>query len=438
VRTTEPTIEPTITIPETTQIGGGTGYFDIYVNVNGATVVVGGKTVGTTPPNPVIAEVYSTGAPATITVSAPGYVTWSQTPGNPPENQHVTVNANLVPIVTTAPTTPPVTTGAIYAQSYPSGAAISLNGNFKGYAPLTIPNLPPGSYSMRATLSGYTPDSTIVTVFAGQTASYSPILQQSPSRNTGTVYVTSSPNYASVYVDGTGNYYGKTPVTLTLYPGSHTVLLKLNGYNDYSTTIWVNANQAQNLPVSLSPAIFGSVIITSMPGATVAMDGNMQGKIGSDGTLTLPSITSGNHIFTVNAPGYNEWINTVYVQSNYQNRITATLVPLGPTPTPVPQTGGLSITSSPTGAETFVDNLIQGYTPVSLTRIATGQHTVILKSPGYLDYSTTVIVNAGQTTPLAVPMSPAPTPTPKSAPAAAVAIGGLCVVIGAVMALRRR
>jgi hypothetical protein len=75
---------------------------------------------------------------------------------------------------------------------------------------------------------------------------------------------------------------------------------------------------------------------------------------------------------------------------------------------------------------------------VSLTRIATGQHTVILKSPGYLDYSTTVIVNAGQTTPLAVPMSPAPTPTPKSAPAAAVAIGGLCVVIGAVMALRRR
>ncbi|MCX6689071.1 MAG: S-layer protein, partial [Methanoregula sp.] len=100
VRTTEPTVlptvtepttvrttEPTITITEPTQIGGGTGYFDIYVNVNGATVMVNGEVKGTTPPNPVIAEVYSTGAPATVTVSAPNYVTWSQTPGNPLEGQ---------------------------------------------------------------------------------------------------------------------------------------------------------------------------------------------------------------------------------------------------------------------------------------------------------------------------------------------------------------
>jgi hypothetical protein len=35
-------------------------------------------------------------------------------------------------------------------------------------------------------------------------------------------------------------------------------------------------------------------------------------------------------------------------------------------------------------------------------------------------------------------MSPSPTPTPKSAPSPAIMIGGLCAIIGTVMALRRR
>ena len=438
IPTTIRTTEPTITITEPTRIGGQTGYFDIYVNVNGATVKVNGKVEGTTPPNPVVAEVYSTGAPATITVSATGYVTWSQTPGNPPANQHVTINANLVPIVTTAPTVPPVNNGAIYAQSYPAGAAIYMNGILQGNAPMTIPNLPPNSYAMRASLSGYTTDNTVINVYAGQTAYYSPTLQPSPSRNTGTIYVISNPSYASVYVDGTGNYYGKTPITLTLYPGSHTILLKLSGYNDYSTSVWVNGGQAQNLPVSLTPAIFGSVLITSMPGASVYMDSILKGNIGPDGSLTLQSVPSGNHIFKVSATGYNDWINTVYIQPNYQNRITATLTPIGPSPTPFQSTGGLNIVSSPPGAETFVDNLYRGYTPATLTDLYPGQHSVMLKYTGYVDYSTTVTVNSGQTTPVAITMSPAPTPTPKSASSPAVMIVGLCAIIGTVMILRRR
>jgi hypothetical protein len=439
VTTAHQTTEPTITI-EPTQIGGGTGYFDIYVNVNGATVMVDDMVKGTTPPNPVVAEVYSTGAPATVTVSAPNYVTWSQTPGNPPAGQHVRVNADLVPIVTTSPTAPPVQKGAIYAQSVPNGAAISMNGNFYGYAPVTIPNLAPGTYSMKATMNGYTPDSQLIYVYAGQTAYYSPVLQQSPQppRNTGTVYVTSSPTSAAIYVDG--NYNGKTPMTITLYPGSHSFLVKLSGYNDYSTTVWVNAGQAQNLPVSLTPAIFGSVVITSMPGASVYMDSNVQGKIGSGGTLTLQSVVSGNHIFKVSAAGYNDWINTIYIQPNYQNTISAILIPVGPNPTPVQSSGGLNIVSSPSGAETYIDNLYRGYTPATLTGISPGQHLVLLKYSGYIDYSTTTTINAGQTTPLAITMTaaPVPTPTPKSAASPAIMIGGLLAFAGIGMALRRR
>jgi len=99
-----------------------------------------------------------------ITVSMPGYNSW-QGPLTrmPAEGEHVQLYATLNPIPTQT-TVPPVQTGSIYAQSSPGGAAIYLNGNFRGYAPLTIPNLAPGAYSIKAVLSGYTPDILTVSV----------------------------------------------------------------------------------------------------------------------------------------------------------------------------------------------------------------------------------------------------------------------------------
>jgi hypothetical protein len=100
--------------------------------------------------------------------------------------------------------------------------------------------------------------------------------------------------------------------------------------------------------------------------------------------------------------------------------------------------GGLNIVSAPSGAETYVDNLYRGYTPATLTGISPGQHTVLLKYTGYVDYSTTTTVNAGQTTPLAITMTAAPVPTPTSAPSPLVLIGGLAAIIGIGAAFRRR
>ena len=115
----------------------------------------------------------------------------------PANGEHVAVYATINPIPTQT-TVPPVQNGAIYAQSSPAGAAIYMNGNFQGYSPMTIPNLPPGTYSMKASLTGYTPDTQLINVYAGQTAPYYPTLQPSPPspHSTGTVSVTSNPDHA--------------------------------------------------------------------------------------------------------------------------------------------------------------------------------------------------------------------------------------------------
>jgi hypothetical protein len=442
-QTTEVTEMPTVTAPlteeptaEPSALGGGKGYIDTYCNIDGASVYFDGRYECTIAQGVCTAGVSPTGHISTITVSKSGYTTWSGSlTSMPADKQHVAVYATLNPIPTQT-TTPIVQKGAIYVQSNPAGAAIYLNGNLQGYSPITIPNLPPNTYSLKASLSGYTPDSQLITVYSGQSATYYPNLQQSPPapRSTGTVSVTSTPNAALIYVDG--NYQGKTPLTVTLYPGSHSFRLSLPGYKDYTASVYVTANTNQRLNAVMNTAVFGTVAVSSMPGATVWMDSNTQGKILSSGTLTLPGITSGNHIFKVTASGYNDWINTVYILPNALTPISATLTPSGGSPTPVPATGGFNIVSTPTGAEILIDNLFRGYTPSTPDGIPAGQHQVLLRYTGYIDYSTTATVNAGQTTPLAISLQAAPTPTPESAPSPALLIGGLIGILGIGVSLR--
>jgi hypothetical protein len=433
---TEPTTEITITIEPT--LGGGKGWIDVNCNINGASVYFDGVSKGVTSGGILSVAVSPTGTPVrTVTVTKAGYTSWSEPLSHmPADKEHVPVYATLNPLTT--PTIPPVQTGAIYAQSNPGGAAIYLNGNLNGYASLTIPNLPPGTYSLKASLVGYTPDTQLINVYAGQTATYYPNLQPSPPapRSTGTVSVTSSPNAALIYTDG--NYQGKAPLTVTLYPGSHTFRLALPGYNDYTTSVYVTANTNQKLNAVIPAAVSGTVIISSVPGAVVFMDSSSQGKIPSTGTITLYTIPSGNHLFKVTAGGYNDWINTMYIQPNTVTPFTATLTPAGAQPTPVQATGGFTIVSTPSGADIYIDNLFRGYTPSTPDGITAGQHQVTLKYTGYVDYSAFATVNAGQTTPLAVSLQPAPTPTMVSAPSPALLIGGLLVAAGIALYLRRR
>ena len=438
VPTTEPTITITIPTVEPTSVGGGKGYIDTYSNVDGAAVSFDGTYECTTAQGTCTVAVSPSGTPVrTITVTKSGYQTWSGPLSRmPSDGEHVAVYATLNPIPTQT-TVPPTQTGAIYAQSSPAGAAIYLNGNFQGYSPITLPNLYPGSYSMKASLSGYTPDTRLVTVYAGQTATYYPTLQPSPPapRSTGTVSVTSNPDHALVYADG--SYQGKTPLSVTLFPGSHTIRLSLPGYADYTSTVYVNANTNQNLYAAMSPAVFGTVAITSTPGASVLMDSNAQGQVPGSGILTLYNVPSGNHLFKITAPGYNEWMNTIYIQPNVVNPVNAILSPVGINPTPVPATGGFNIVSTPAGAEVFIDNLFKGYTPSVLNGIPAGTHTVLLKYTNYIDYSTTATVTAGQVTPLAVSMEPAPQPTPESALSPLALIGACGAILAIGIATRR-
>jgi hypothetical protein len=124
-------------------------------------------------------------------------------------------------------------------------------------------------------------------------------------------------------------------------------------------------------------------------------------------TFSLGSLQKGYaNVRVTNRDGQSGDIENVF----YIGEATSVVSSVGPV------TGTLSITSSPSGANVWVDGSFKGTTPITLSDQAAGSHTVRFEKVGYSIDSTTTTVYAGQTATAngyLNPNTPVPTtPTP--------------------------
>jgi hypothetical protein len=77
----------------------------------------------------------------------------------------------------------------------------------------------------------------------------------------------------------------------------------------------------------------------------------------------------------------------------------------------IPQTGTLYISSSPRGAEVYIDNVYKGTTPVRVTDVSPGTPTVELRLNGYEIWKTTVMIGVGGWIKIDATLVPIPSPT---------------------------
>ncbi len=130
-----------------------------------------------------VSGVYYGTSPITVNNLLPGtYSVMAALDGYYSNTQLVTVTAGQTAgyYPTLQPSPNPARTGAIFAQSTPDGAAIYVNGAYEGVSPVTITDLLPATYSMKATLSGYPDDEQRIAISAGRTSFYSPVFYPSP------------------------------------------------------------------------------------------------------------------------------------------------------------------------------------------------------------------------------------------------------------------
>jgi hypothetical protein len=84
---------------------------------------------------------------------------------------------------------------------------------------------------------------------------------------------------------------------------------------------------------------------------------------------------------------------------------------------PLPEkTGSIKITSSPSGAEVYMDNEYHGTTPNTINAVPAGNHTVEVREPGYKPWSQDITVTSGSTASVSPSLVPVAASIPTNAP----------------------
>jgi TonB family protein len=182
-----------------------------------------------------------------VAVGVAGFVVWrrSQAAAPPPEPP---------PVAEVQATAPPPTvvaiTGTLRVETTPPGAAISVNGEARGPAPLDLAELPIGNYEVRAELRGYEPKTETVTIVESAPAADLKLVLTRVAPTTGTVEIHSEPGGAVVMVDG--SRAGETPIQdLRLRPGSHKVDVAAEGYEPWSGSVTIEAGKKARVDAAL-------------------------------------------------------------------------------------------------------------------------------------------------------------------------------------------
>jgi hypothetical protein len=165
------------------------------------------------------------------------------------------VAVTLVPVTTTT-TTAPVTTNVTTATTIPTGTTA----------------IPTGTVTSGTTTAVTSPTTTVTT--AATTGSSTAVIAspttgaatgsgtQTQVPGTGSLSVTTTPAGALVFIDGT--QVGVSPVTVPgLSPGAHTILMKLDNYNDLTATVTITAGQMQIYTTGLSPRVAAAPVTTT-------------------------------------------------------------------------------------------------------------------------------------------------------------------------------
>ncbi len=138
----------------------------------------------------------------------------------------------------------------------------------------------------------------------------------------------------------------------------------------------------------VAAAIPGQIAIDSTPsGAQVTIDGRSDPSWITP--FTLSGFSAGQHSITIAKAGFSPDTRTVEVSSGAKAFVASHLVQLVAT---------LAVTSTPAGANIFVDTKNTGKVTPAQVAVDQGQHVILVRKSGFIDETTSAQFTLGQTT----------------------------------------
>ncbi|MDP8238351.1 MAG: PEGA domain-containing protein [Candidatus Hatepunaea meridiana] len=214
-------------------------------------------------------------------------------------------------------------TGVIIRSS-PSNAKILQTGADTGFRTPHTFKLPPGPQSFTISLAGFHDKSFDITIEEGRMSDA--FVKLDPmEEEIGTLKVTSSPTNGLIKVDGI-DIQKITPTTFSLAPGPHEISILKAGYSEQTKTVNITKGDSAEIFFRLIktgvPADAGIVAIKSSPtNAFVAVDASDTGKL----TPESLSLSPGSHTITISKAGYDDWTQTIVVETGKTLELLANL-----------------------------------------------------------------------------------------------------------------
>lgn len=172
------------------------------------------------------------------------------------------------------------------------------------------------------------------------------------------------------------------------------VTAKMDGYRTTTAPLPEVAGELQHVSfylemTPLTPKT-GNLSVSSSPGrAELFINGEEYGVT----PRTVTGLTTGTYTILLNCPGYKTWSGTAVVSADETCKIYAYL-------TKKHEFGTLSVSSSPAGAQIYLDGWHYGTTPMTVGGISAGPHIIEIKMAGYTDVIRTVTVTDSTITPV--------------------------------------
>ena len=263
-------------------------------------------------------------------------------------------------------------------NAQPEGAQVFVDGKLRGAAPCQIFDLAPGEHRLRVTAPSCKPADEFVTLEPGGYIQKTYPL--SPEK--GLVLIKTTPAGADVKYNGVS--LGTTPLLVSTLPSgqTHVFDLALNGYQTRRIDVVLEGRtpvvREENLALDS-----GTVDCkTDPPGATVMVNGVERGTT----PVVLTHIPKGLAAITVKLAGYREETRELRLTPGDRQTLALALKALP---------ARLNVVSSPEQARVFLDDDYQGKTPVTISSVAPGTHTLRVELPGHAPVTRSVTLANG-------------------------------------------
>ncbi len=278
--------------------------------------------------------------------------------------------------------------GKLSIASNPSGAMVYIDGQQKGLTPHNVERYQSGEYDLKVIKQLFHEHNQKFTVDAGGSTPISVNLKPA----FGSLKITSNPSGARVIVDEQN--WGMTPIQRdTILSGRHTVVLKMDLFNDYEEIVMIQDGKLTQLDAVLKKD-FGTLDISSTPkGADIFFKGQ-RGKVGT--TPTIKKMKQGVYTIQIQKDDYESFEQSVNLSIGDTKVIAPNLVR---------KTGRLVIFTEPPDAEVYLGTEHLGKSPQIVKQHPTGTYELVMKLPEYADHHESIVITHKQETNIDVTLS---------------------------------